>query len=96
MGASAAGGTGSQSPLLLLPSYLWLLGLLESCVVSPAATKSSGAVDSTAMAGGPELQPLTLLFPQFCLLFVFQSTTFRCTDVWNSLVSWCVGQRHLC
>ena len=22
--------------------------------------------------------------------------TFRCTDVWNSLMSWCVGQKHLC
>lgn len=34
--------------------------------------------------------------PRFHLLYVFQSPAFRCTNVWNSLVSWCTGQRHLC
>ena len=34
--------------------------------------------------------------PWFHLLYIFQSPAFRCTNVWNSLVSWCIGQRHLC
>lgn len=32
---------------------------------------------------------------QFCLLYGFSTPSFRWKDVWNSLTSWCVWQRHL-
>lgn len=45
---------------------------------------------------GLQAQLLRGGFPWFCLLYVFQSTPFRGTDVWLSPVSWCVEQRILC
>lgn len=48
------------------------------------------------LVGGLELQTSPLLFSLFPLLYVFHCSHFMWIDVSNSLVYWCVGQRHLC
>lgn len=39
---------------------------------------------------------LPALLPQSASSVHFSPPTFRCTDVWTSLVSWWAGQRNLC
>ena len=65
------------------------------CATSPDATGFSGAMSLAAMAGGPGSQVLPPLYPSSACSMCSSSPTFRCIDVWNSLVSWCVGQGHL-
>lgn len=106
--ASAAGGAGSQAPLLLLllpPSEprSWaplLLGGQSRVCHHPCCCCRwwwfSGAAGSAATAGG-----LGLLEPPPCPFSSVSSTcpstpASRCTDVWNTLDAWCIGQRHLC
>lgn len=56
--------------------YVWQRGweATECCVLSPRLLLSSEAVGSAATPRGPELQILTVFFPQFYLFYVSQST----------------------
>lgn len=96
VGASTAGGMGVLGPTPAVAQLPVATRALESlCTSFPAATGFSGAASSAAAVGRPGLQVPPLLFPRFCLLYS-TSLTFRCTDIWNSLASWCVEQGHLC
>ena len=63
---------------------------------SPPATVFSGAMGSGATAGGPGLQAPPPLFGWCAPSLCFSPPIFTYIDVWNSLASWCVGQRKLC
>ena len=63
---------------------------------SPPATVFSGAMGSGAPAGGPGLQAPPPLFGWCAPSLCFSPPIFTYIDVWNSLASWCVGQRKLC
>ena len=81
MGASVAGGMGSQAPVPLLPHYLfpwtllWLSGWSCVCHLS-CCSGCSVVLGSIAMVRGLWVQTLSLLFPQFHLLYVFLSMNY--------------------
>ena len=94
VGSSVTGGMGSQAPLLLLPSYLcWQA---ESCVLLPLLLL--GFLKLWAQL--PQSEGWDCRYRLHCSLgsassMCSSSPTFRCTHVWNSLASCCVGERHL-
>ena len=54
--------------------HCWGWEATGMCATSPAATGFSGAAGSAVAARGPGSQSLPPLFPQFSLLYEFQST----------------------
>ena len=80
VGASAAGGTGSQAPLPLFPSYPWPQELLgpggwNHVYLPPLLLSGSlGLQTQLLWLEGWVLQAPPLLFSCFHLLYVFQST----------------------
>lgn len=101
-GATIAGRMGSQVSLLLLLPLPVPCGSVCSCsqeagvtcTTSLVATGFSWASGLAAVAGRPGFRAPPLRFPWFSLFCVFSSPTFPYTDVWNSPMSWCVGQRN--
>lgn len=61
----------------------------------PDGTTFFGVAGLAAAAEGLGLQALSALFSYSAYSMYPSPPTFRCTDVWISLTSWCVGQRHL-
>ena len=100
LGASMVGGVGSHAPLYLLPGHLCLhelqgLGSQRPMCYVPCCSGFSGARDSAAIAWGLEMQAQPPLLAPSASSLVSSQPILRGTDMWNSLASWCVGQRHL-
>ena len=95
-----AGGTGPQASLPLLPSVLtlWVPPQVEAGVrrLPCCCWLLGGACGLGCRGSGAKFQALPMLILQFYPFHVFHCTHLRCADVWNSLVSWCVGQRPSC
>ena len=99
VGTSTAGRTGSQAPLLLLLGSLWpQVSLWSGCWSHMCYLPCwyQALWGSVPMARGPGSQAPPLLFPGSVSSMCSSPPTFRCTDVWNSPASRCVGQRNIC
>ena len=69
----------------------------ESCVPSPLLLLGSLGLPAQLLQLGDEYCRHCLhCFPCSASSVCYSSPTFRCTGLWNSSVSWCVGQRYLC
>ena len=62
----------------------------------PCCCRLFGACGLGCHGSGAKLQALPMLILQFYPFHVFHCAHLRCADVWNSLVSWYVGQRPSC
>ena len=63
------------------------------CITSVAATGFPGAAGSTHLNWEPGIMVSS---PGSLSSVCFNLPTYSCTDVWISVVSWCVGQRNIC
>ena len=71
------------------------------CAASPTATGFSGTVGSAATVWGAvgrsqDLRHHLSCFPGSASSMCPVPPICRCLDVWDSLASWGVGQKHLC
>lgn len=71
------------------------------CAASPTATGFSGTVGSAATVWGAvgrsrDLRHHLCCFPGSSSSMCPIPPICRCTDVWDSLASWGIGQKHLC
>lgn len=56
----------------------------------------SGAMGLAAKTGLLGSQAPSLLFPESDFYMCYSLPTVRCTNVWNTMASCCVGQKNLC
>ena len=101
-GATEAGGTGVVGPSLsLLPSSLWpwvpLQPRSQSCVCCLHFCYSVlWACSLSCCSWGARITGIAATVPQFCFLYVFQSTHLQVHKCVDLSASWCAGQRNLC